>query len=144
MASPVIFIKKKDGSLHLVQDYLKLNAMMVKNAYPLPLFTDIINMVSKAKAKYFTNLDIWWGYNNVRINEGDEWKAAFQKNWGLFESLVMFFGLTNSPATFQTMMNDILIFGGQNKEQHHTIIAQVIDILCRHWLYLKAEKCTFG
>ena len=54
--------------------------------------------------KYFTKLDVWWGYNNVHISEGDEWKAAFQTN---IEPLVMFFGLTNSPATFQTMMNDI-------------------------------------
>src|SRR5882672_8920001 len=82
-------------------------------------------------------------------------------NWGLFEPLVMFFGLTNSPAMFQMMMNDIfreliyegvvviymddiLIFGGQTKEEHHTIIVQVLDILCTHRLYLKAEKCMFG
>src|SRR5882724_58258 len=82
-------------------------------------------------------------------------------NQGLFEPLVMFFGLTNSPATFQTMMNDIfrelidevvvviymddiLIFGGQTKEEHHTIVVQVLDILRRHQLYLKSKKCTFG
>jgi len=81
--------------------------MMVKNTYPLPLIPDILNMVSKAKVKYFTKLDIQWGYNNVRIKEGDEWKAAFQMNRGLFKPLVMFFGLTNSPVMFQTMMNDI-------------------------------------
>jgi hypothetical protein len=56
---------------------------------------------------YFTKLDVRWGYNNVRICEGDEWKAAFHMNRGLFEPLVMYFGLTNSPATFQTMMNEI-------------------------------------
>src|SRR5882724_2972719 len=56
----------------------------------------------------------------------------------------MFFGLTNSPAMFQTMMNDIFIFGGQTKEEHHTIVVRVLDILHRHQLYLKAEKCTFG
>jgi hypothetical protein len=56
---------------------------------------------------YFTKLDIRWGYNHVRICEGDEWKAAFCTNRGLFEPLVMYFGLTNSPATFQTMMNEI-------------------------------------
>ena len=59
-------------------------------------------------AKYFTKLDVQWGYNNVRIKEGDEWKAAFLTNRGLFKPLVMFFGLTNSPATFQTMMNELL------------------------------------
>jgi len=80
MASPVFFIKKKDGSFHLVQDYQKLNAMTVKNTYPLPLIPDILNKVSKAKAMYFTKLDICWGYNNVWIKVGDEWKAAFQMN----------------------------------------------------------------
>jgi hypothetical protein len=58
-------------------------------------------------AKYFTKLNVWWGYNNVRMKEGDEWKAAFRMNRGLFKPLVMFFGLTNSPSMFQTMMNDI-------------------------------------
>ena len=82
MASPVFFIKKKDGSLCLVQDYQKLNAMTVKNAYPLPLIPDIFNKVSEAKARYFTKLDVCWGYNNIWIKEGDEWKAAFQTNRG--------------------------------------------------------------
>jgi len=80
MASPVFFIKKKDRSLCLAQDYQKLNAMTMKNAYPLPLIPDILNKVSEAKAKYFTKLDIHWGYNNVHIKEGDECKAAFRMN----------------------------------------------------------------
>ena len=160
MASPVFFIKKKDRSLHLVQDYQKLNAMTMNNSYPLPLIPDILNKVSEAKAQYFTKLDIHWGYNNVRIKEGDEWKATSWTNRGLFEPLFMFFGLTNSPATFQTMMNDIykdlidegvmtiymddiLIFGSQMKEQHHTIVVKVPDILWMHRLYLKVEKCIF-
>src|SRR5882724_8078709 len=104
---------------------------------------------------------VTWGYNYIQIKEGDEWKATFWMNRGLFKPLVMFFGLTNSLATFQTMMNnifrelidegvvviymdDILIFGGQTKEEHHIIVVQVLDILCRPRLYLKAEKCTFG
>lgn len=78
MASPVFFVKKKDGSLRFVQDYRKLNALTVKNAYPLPLISDLVTKVSKAK--YFTKLDVRWGYNNVRIKEGDEWKAAFRTN----------------------------------------------------------------
>ena len=65
MVSPVFFIKKKDGSLHLVQDYQKLNVVTVKNAYPLLLIPDILNKVSEAKARYFTKLDVLWGYNNV-------------------------------------------------------------------------------
>src|SRR5882724_6647494 len=133
--------------------------MTVKNAYPLPLIPDILNKVSEAKAKYFTKLDVHWGYN-VRIKEGDKWKAAFQTNRGLFKPLVMFFSLTNSPTTFQMMMNDIfkelidegvvtiymddiLIFGGQTREQHHEIVVRVLNILRKHCLYLKAEKCTF-
>jgi len=80
MASPVFFIKKKDGSLHLVQDYRKLNVMTIKNSYPLPLIPDILNSMSKAKVKYFTKLDIQWRYNNARIQEGDAWKVAFQMN----------------------------------------------------------------
>src|SRR5882757_3612264 len=105
MAALVFFIKKKDRGLRLVQDYRALNAKTVKNGYPLPLISDLINQLRGAQ--YFTKLDVWWGYNNVRIKEGDEWKAAFHTNRGLFEPLVMFFGLTNSPATFQTMMNEI-------------------------------------
>src|SRR5467141_3358878 len=107
MASPLFFIKTKDGSLCLVQDYCKLNMLTIKNAYPLPLIPNIINTVSRAKAKYFTKLDIRWGYNNVRIKDRDEWKVAFRMNRGLFEPLVMFFGLTNSPAMFQMMINGI-------------------------------------
>jgi len=72
--------EKKDRSLCLAQDYLKLNVMTVKNAYPLPLIPDILNKIYKAKAKYFTKLDIHWGYNNVHIKEADEWKAAFWMN----------------------------------------------------------------
>ena len=107
MASSVFFIKKKDRSLRLIQDYRKLNTLTMKNTYPLLLISDMLNKVSKAKAKYFTKLDISWGYNNVGIKEGDKQKAGFWTNQGLFEPLVMFFGLTNSPAMFQMMMNDI-------------------------------------
>src|SRR5882724_12863906 len=79
-----IFLHQEEGwSLHLVQDYRKLNAMTMKNAYPLPLIPDILNKVSKAKARYFMKLDIHWGYNNIWIKEGDEWKATFQMNRGL-------------------------------------------------------------
>src|SRR5882762_4159014 len=79
--------------------------MMIKNSYLLPLISELIDKLKGAR--YFNKLDVRWGYNNVRIQEGDEWKAAFITNKGLFEPLVMFFGLTNSPATFQTMMNHL-------------------------------------
>jgi len=98
MAAPVFFIKKKDGLLQLVQDYCALNSMTVKNKYPLPLISELVSQLRGAG--YFTKLDVHWGFNNVRIKPGDEWKAAFQTNRGLFEPLVMFFGMTNSPATF--------------------------------------------
>jgi hypothetical protein len=101
----VFFIKKKDGKLCFIQDYRALNAITRKNQYPLPLIDDLIHRLKDAR--YLTKLDVRWGYNNVRIREGDEWKAAFRTNRGLFEPLVMYFGLTNSPATFQTMMNEI-------------------------------------
>ena len=81
-----------------MQDYRALNSKTIKNVYLLPLISDLINHLRGAR--YFTKLDVRWGYNNVRIKEGDEWKAAFRTNRGLFEPLVMFFGLTNSPATF--------------------------------------------
>ena len=105
MASLVFFIKKKDGTLHLVQDYQALNAITIKNHYPLSLISVLINQLRGAKC--FMKLDVHWGYNNMCMKGGDEWKVAFCTNWGLFEPLVMFFRLTNSPSTFQTMMNDI-------------------------------------
>jgi hypothetical protein len=105
LGAPVFFIKKKDGKLCFIQDYHALNAITRKNRYPLPLIDDLIHRLKDAR--YFTKLDVRWGYNNVRIRKGDKWKAAFRTNRGLFEPLVMYFGLTNSPATFQTMMNEI-------------------------------------
>jgi len=83
MAALVFFVKKKDGKLRLVQDYRALNAMTVKNKYPLPLIPERIAKLRGAK--YFTKLDVRWGFNNVQIKEGDEWKAAFQTNRGLYE-----------------------------------------------------------
>jgi hypothetical protein len=157
MASAFFFIKKKDGSLRLVQDYRKLNEMTIKNRYPLPLISELVNKLHGAK--YFTKLDIRWGYNNVRIKEGDEWKAAFRMNRGLYEPLVMFFRLTNSPATFQTMMNDILrdlinegkvivylddiLIFTEDLEEHQRLVRRVLQVLQENRLYLKLEKCDF-
>jgi hypothetical protein len=104
-------------------------------------------------------MDVWWGYNNVRIKEGDEWKAAFITNRGLFKPLVMFFGLTNSPATFQSMMNelfcnlitrgvviiymdDILIYT-KSIDKHCAVTKEVLCILADNDLYLKPEKCEW-
>jgi hypothetical protein len=157
MASPFFFIKKKDGSLRPVQDYHRLNEMTVKNRYPLPLISELMDDLQNAH--YFTKLDVRWGYNNVRMKEGDEFKAAFRTNRGLFEPLVMFFGLTNSPATFQTMMNelfkdevvkghvriyidDILIFN-RDLDEHHYLVRHVLQKLRDNRLFLKPEKCEF-
>jgi len=157
MAAPVFFIKKKNGSLWLVQDYRALNSMMVKNKYPLPLISELISQLHGAR--YFTKLDVHWGFNNIHIKPGDEWKAAFRTNRGLFEPLVMFFGITNSPVTFQTMMNDIfrdliaegimvvylddiLIFT-KTEEEHAKAIRRVLQVLWEHKLFLHPEKCEF-
>ena len=107
----------------MVQDYRALNSMTVKNKYPLPLISELVSQLHGAR--YFTKLDVRWGFNNVRIKPGDEWKAAFRTNRGLFEPLVMFFGMTNSPATFQTMMNDIF----QNLIAKGIMVVYLDDIL---------------
>ena len=111
------------------------------------------------KAKYFTKLDICWGYNNVRIKTGDKWKAAFVTNRGLFEPNVMFFGLANSPSMFSALMNnifkdlivlgkvtiyldDILIFT-KDIEEHRTLVREILKHLREHDLFCKPEKCEF-
>ena len=131
--------------------------MTVKNKYPLPLISELVSQLRKAR--YFTKLDICWGFNNIHIKPGDKWKAAFQTNWGLFEPLVMFFGMTNSPATFQTMMNDIfqnliakgivvvyldniLIFT-KTKEEHTQAVWWMLQVLKENKLFLRPEKCKF-
>ena len=91
MASPFFFILKGDGTLRPVQDCWGLNEYTIKNRYPLPLIQELVDKLRYAKR--FTKLDIRWGYNNVHIKEGDEWKVAFWTNQGLYEPTVMFFGL---------------------------------------------------
>ena len=105
----------------------------MKNKYPLPLISEFINKLQGAW--YFTKLDVHWGFNNVQMKDGDEWKAAFQTNRGLYEPLVMFFGLTNSPATFQTMMDAIF----QDLILEEVVVVYLDDILIftktleEHW-----------
>ena len=105
MGSPFFFVDKKDGKLRPCQDYQFLNEHMIKNAYPLPLISELLDKLKGAQR--FTKLDVRWGYNNVRIRDGDQWKVDFKTNRGLFEPTVMFFGMCNSPATFQAMMDSI-------------------------------------
>jgi len=93
-ASPFFFVKKKDGRLRPVQDYHCLSALTKKNWTPLPLIFKTIDHLKGAK--YFTKMDVWWGFNNVQIADSDQEKAMFLIKRGLFEPTVMFFGLTNS------------------------------------------------
>ena len=118
-----------------------------------------MDKIKASGAKYFTKFDIQWGYNNIRIKEGDQWKAAFKTNIGLFEPTVMFFGLCNSPATFQAMMNDILkdelndgwvivymddiLIYLKTKEGLEEMTKRVLQRLCENDLYLKPGKCEF-
>src|SRR5258707_267082 len=128
---------RQDGSLHLVQDYWKLNEIMVKNSYLLPLVSDMLTRL--CNAEWFTTLGLGWGFNNVRLKEGDEWKAAFSTNHGLLEPLVMFFGLCNSPATFQTMMNDILIYTTSLTDRQR-ITQEILQTLRAYKLLLRPAK----
>jgi hypothetical protein len=151
-------VEKKDAKkLRPCQDYRYLNEFTKPNAYPLPLISDLMIMLKGSK--FFTKLDIRWGYNNVRIKEGDEWKAAFITNKGLFELTVMFFGLRNSPATFQAMMDDYfrdmidegwiaiymddILIHAKTKEDLEKRTKWVLERLKEHDLYLKPEKCKF-
>jgi len=153
----VFFVRKKDGKKRMVQDYRYLNEWTIKNNYPLPLISEVLENIGMKKV--FTKMDLRWGYNNVRIKEGDEWKAAFTTLEGSFEPMVMFFGLTNSPATFQAMMNELLrdlintgkvaafiddvIVGTETEEGHDELVAKVIRRLEENDLYVKLEKCKW-
>ena len=151
---PVFFVGKKDGKKQMVQDYRHLNEWTIKNNYPLPLISDILENIGMKKV--FTKIDLRWGYNNVRIKEGDKWKAVFTTPEGSFEPMMMFFGLTNSPAMFQAIMNRLLrdfintvnvaafidnvLVGTETKEGHDKIVAEVIRRLEENDLYVKLEK----
>jgi len=165
-AANFFFVKKKDGKLRPVQDYRPLNKWTLRNRNVSPLIPQVINRL--AGCTLFTKFDVRWGYNNIRIKEGDEWKAAFLTPEGLFEPLVMFFGLTNSPATFQMMVNTIfhlhVRYGDfsiymddgvihtrrlpheteeEHVSRHRKRVHEIFDILRQNDLYLKLEKCQF-
>ena len=152
--SPVFFVPKKNGKKRMVQDYRYLNSWTIKNNYPLPLISDLINSIGKKRM--FMKMDLRWGYNNVRIKEEDEWKAAFLMPEGSFEPMVMFFGLTNLPAIFQVMMNDLLrdlvveekvavfidnvMIATEMEEGHDEIVEEVLRRLEENDLFIKPEK----
>ena len=155
--APVFFMGKKDGKKRMVQDYRYLNEWTIKNNYPLLLISDMLENIRTKKV--FTKMNLRWGCNNVRIKKGDEWKAVFTTPEGSFKSMVMFFGLTNSPAIFQTMMNEVLrdlintgkvaifiddvIVGTETEDGHNKIVAEVIRRLEENDLYVKPEKCKW-
>ena len=138
----------------MVIDYYNLNDQTVKNNYPLPLITDLIDNIGGKQV--FTKMDLWWGFNNVRIKERDKWKGVFTTYMGSFEPTVMFFGMTNSLATFQAIMNKILrdmineekviafvdnvLVEIEIEEGHDEIIEEVLKRLEENDLYIKPEK----
>jgi hypothetical protein len=155
-ASPVLFVKKPDGGLRFCVDYRGLNNITVKDRYPLPLIKESLNNLKGMR--YFSKIDIVAAFNNVRVKEGQEYLTAFRTRFGLYESLVMPFGLTGAPATFQRFINDtlreyldvfctaylddILIYSKTRKE-HENHLRQVLLALRDAGLYAQIKKCEF-
>ncbi|KAG5718343.1 hypothetical protein E4T56_gene8366 [Termitomyces sp. T112] len=154
--TPVLFAKKKDGSLQLCVDYRGLNKVTKKNRYPLPLIGDLVDCLRSAKI--YMKINLRSGYNNVWIAPGHEWKTTFRTRYGLFEHLVMPFGMTNSPATFQYFMNDIfhnmndifvivylddILIYSNSPAEHLEHICHVLERLQEYHLHTKPEKCSF-
>ena len=157
-AAPFFFVPKKDGTLRPCQDYRYLNSHTIHNAYPLPLIPELIDDMKDSTL--FTKFDIRWGYNNIRIRESDQWKAAFITPFGLFEPTVMFFGFCNAAPTFQTFMNhifadmiaerwlkiymdDLGIHTQGDLALHHERTRRVLTRLREYGLSLKISKCIF-
>ncbi|KAF8698606.1 hypothetical protein RHS03_07507, partial [Rhizoctonia solani] len=134
ISSLVMFVPKKDGSHCLVVDYCRLNNRTKKNVYPLPCPDDL--MAQLCGAKVFTKLDLRWGYNNVCVKEGDEWKTAFQTKYGLYKSL----DLLNVCVIIY--LDDILIYS-KTDTKHTQHVHEVLQRLMENQLFCKASKCTF-
>jgi hypothetical protein len=154
--SPALFVKKKDGSLQMCVDYRPLNAVTIKNKYPLPRIDVLFDQL--AGAKVFSKIDLRSGYHQIKIRESDIPKTSFSTRYGLYEFLVMSFGLTNAPAYFMYLMNsvfmneldkfvvvfidDILIYS-KRKAEHAKHLRIVLQQLRDHKLYAKFSKCEF-
>lgn len=154
--APVLFVKKKEGDLRMCVDYRALNKQTIKNTYPLPRIDELLDRLKDAKV--FSKIDLRSGYHQIRIHESDVPKTAFRTRYGLYEFLVLPFGLTNAPATFMTLMNDvfreeldscviiylddILVFS-KTVEQHKSHLDQVLRKLRENKLYAKLSKCEF-
>ncbi|GIL51949.1 hypothetical protein Vafri_7922, partial [Volvox africanus] len=153
-SAPILFVAKKDGSLHMCIDYRGLNAVTVKNRYPLPRVDDLLDKLRGSA--YFSSTDLQQGYNQIRIAESDIPKSAFRTPFGHYEYTVLSFGLVNAPATFQAAMNrifgpyidrfvvcyldDILVYS-RTREEHLQHLRLVLDVLRREQLYTKLPKC---
>ena len=155
--APVLFVRKKDGTLRMCVDYRALNKQTVKNRYPLPRIDELLDQLHGARI--FSKLDLSQGYHQVRITPEDIPKTAFRTRYGHYEFTVMPFGLTNAPATFQHMMNDVLrpyldkftvvylddiLIYSKNEEDHQQHLRLVLQKLREHKLYAKLSKCSFG
>ena len=154
--APVLFVKKKDGSMRLYIDYRELNKVTIRNQYPLPRIDDLFDQLQGAKV--FSKIDLRSGYHQLRVHDDDVPKTAFRTRYGYSEFLVMPFGLTNAPAAFMDLMNrifrpyldqfvivfidDILIYSG-SEEEHAELLRIVMQILREHRLYAKLSKCQF-
>jgi hypothetical protein len=153
---PAIFVKKKDQTLRMCMDYIPLNEVTIKNTYPLPRIDVLFDQLTGARV--FSKIDLRSGYHQIRIRPEDIPKTAFTTRYGLFEYLVMSFGLTNAPAHFIYLMNsvfmpeldkfvvvfidDILIYS-KNEEEHAKHLWIVLTRLREHQLYAKFSKCAF-
>lgn len=155
-ASPVLFARKPGGGLRFCVDYRALNALTVKNRYPLPLLQETLSRLSKAK--YFTKVDVIAAFNNLRIADGHEYLTAFRTRYGLYETLVVNFGMTNAPAAWQTRINEILrpfldvfctayiddiLIYSDTLEEHYEHVEQVFCALKAAGLHLDIDKCEF-
>ena len=156
-AAPIFFVAKKDGKKRLIQDYRYLNSHMVVNSYPLPNIKILLDDL--ASSSYFAKFDVRWGFTNIQIKAGDEWKAAFITPRGVFEPLVMFFGQTNAPPTFQWYMNetfsrmvgewkvvifmDDVIVHGKTREELTANVGEFLQQCKDESLRLKISKSTF-
>ena len=120
--APIIFVKKKDGTMQLCIDYHQLNKMTIKNRYPLPRIDDLFDQLCKATV--FSKIDLRSGYHQVRIKEEDIFKTTFRTRYENYEFVVMPFGLTNAPAIFMCLMNNIM-----HKYLDNFVVVFIDDIL---------------
>lgn len=155
-SSPVLFVKKKDGSMRLCVDYRALNHHTVKDCYPIPHTADLLGVM--ASKKWFSSLDLMQGFYQIAMDEASVEKTAFTTKYGLYQFKVMPFGLTNAPATFQRMMNDIfrdylddfvvvylddILIASATRDEHEQHVRLVLNRLREHQLVAKRLKCVF-